>query len=174
VFDLICPGTILSFTVIYLFSESDEDSETVIPSLAEVMYIPISNMLNSLLNSSVGKNLKDEDDLYSIIAGIFGAVLLFNIQGMIPYTHTITSSLTNTLFISLGIFIFIIANMIHQQGINHLLNLFMPQGCPIALVPLLIPIELISYCFRVVSLSVRLFANMMAGHTLLKVIVGFS
>jgi F-type H+-transporting ATPase subunit a len=50
----------------------------------------------------------------------------------------------------------------------------MPNGCPIALIFLLIPIEIISYTFRVVSLSVRLFANMMAGHTLLKVIVGFS
>ena len=50
----------------------------------------------------------------------------------------------------------------------------MPSGCPIFLVLLLIPIELISYSFRVISISVRLFANMMAGHTLLKVIVGFS
>ena len=64
--------------------------------------------------------------------------------------------------------------MIRKQGFNYLLGLFMPSGCPLPLIFLLIPIEFISYSFRLVSLSVRLFANMMAGHTLLKVIVSFS
>lgn len=64
--------------------------------------------------------------------------------------------------------------MIRKHGINYFFNLFLPSGAPLALMFLLIPIEFISYTFRIVSLSVRLFANMMAGHTLLKVIVGFS
>ena len=64
--------------------------------------------------------------------------------------------------------------MIRKQGIAYFFGLFMPSGCPLPLIFLLIPIEFISYSFRLVSLSVRLFANMMAGHTLLKVIVGFS
>ena len=64
--------------------------------------------------------------------------------------------------------------MIQKQGISHFFGLFMPSGCPLPLIFVLIPIEFISYSFRLVSLSVRLFANMMAGHTLLKVIVGFS
>jgi len=61
-----------------------------------------------------------------------------------------------------------------MHGIHYFFALFMPSGSPLALAFLLIPIEFISYVFRVVSLSVRLFANMFAGHTLLKVIVGFS
>jgi F-type H+-transporting ATPase subunit a len=93
---------------------------------------------------------------------------------MIPYMSTLTSALTNTFFIALALFISIIITLLDKKGINYFLNLFMPSGCPIFLVLLLIPIEIISYSFRVVSLSVRLFANMMAGHTLLKVIVGFS
>ena len=87
---------------------------------------------------------------------------------------TLTSALTNTFFIALALFISIISTLLDKKGINYFLNLFMPSGCPIFLILLLIPIEIISYSFRVVSLSVRLFANMMAGHTLLKVIVGFS
>lgn len=64
--------------------------------------------------------------------------------------------------------------MIRKNGLAYFFTLFMPSGCPLLLLFLLIPIEFISYGFRLVSLSVRLFANMMAGHTLLKVIVGFS
>ena len=93
---------------------------------------------------------------------------------MIPFMSTISSVLTNTFFIALALFISIIITILDKKGVNYFLNLFMPSGCPIALIFLLIPIEVISYTFRVVSLSVRLFANMMAGHTLLKVIVGFS
>ena len=75
---------------------------------------------------------------------------------------------------ALALFISIIVTILDKKGINYFLGLFMPPGCPVGLIFLLIPIEVISYSFRVVSLSVRLFANMMAGHTLLKVIVGFS
>jgi F-type H+-transporting ATPase subunit a len=64
--------------------------------------------------------------------------------------------------------------MIRKHGVAYFFSLFMPSGCPLPLIFVLVPIEFISYSFRLVSLSVRLFANMMAGHTLLKVIVGFS
>jgi F-type H+-transporting ATPase subunit a len=64
--------------------------------------------------------------------------------------------------------------MIRRNGVNYFFNLFLPAGSPLPLMFLLIPLEFFSYTFRLVSLSVRLFANMMAGHTLLKVIVGFS
>jgi F-type H+-transporting ATPase subunit a len=64
--------------------------------------------------------------------------------------------------------------MIRKHGVSYFFSLFMPSGCPLPLIFVLVPIEFISYSFRLVSLSVRLFANMMAGHTLLKVIVGFS
>ena len=64
--------------------------------------------------------------------------------------------------------------MIKKNGINYFFSLFIPSGCPLALIFLLIPIEFLSYSFRCVSLSVRLFANMIAGHTLIKVLIGFS
>jgi F0F1-type ATP synthase membrane subunit a len=64
--------------------------------------------------------------------------------------------------------------MLLRNGVNYFFGQFLPAGTSLALVPLLVPIEAVSYIFRVASLPVRLFANMMAGHTLLKVIVGFS
>jgi ATP synthase subunit 6 len=93
---------------------------------------------------------------------------------MIPYGVTITSSFVNTLFLSLILFLNVVYTHINEKGINNFFDMFLPKGCPLALAPLLVPIEVISYVFRVVSLSIRLFANMMAGHTLLKVIGGFS
>jgi len=64
--------------------------------------------------------------------------------------------------------------MFRKHGVNYLFGLLLPSGLPVPLLFLLVPIEFISYSFRLVSLSVRLFANMMAGHTLFKVLIGFS
>jgi len=83
-----------------------------------------------------------------------------------------TSHLCVTFALAFAIFIGINIIGIKTHG-SHMLTLFLPSGTPLALSFLLIPIELVSYFFRVISLSVRLFANMMAGHTLLKVILGF-
>lgn len=93
---------------------------------------------------------------------------------MIPFSTTITSNLMNTFFIALTVFIVVISTMVIEKGLTHFLELFLPSGIPFFLIPLLVPIELLSYSFRLVSLSVRLFANMLAGHTLMKVFSGFS
>ena len=110
---------------------------------------------------------------FPLILFLFLLILTCNLLGMIPYSYTLTSHLLITFFFALVSFVIINTISIYLHGINFL-NLFLPAGSPILLAPLLIPIEFISYVFRVISLSVRLFANMMAGHTLLKVIVGFS
>lgn len=111
--------------------------------------------------------------MYNIVYLIFFFLLITNLQGMIPFSYTLTAHLINTFCIALGVFIYIIYLIFHFNDKNHFLSLFLPSGTPLALSFLLIPIELVSYFFRVISLSVRLFANMMAGHTLLKVILGF-
>jgi len=96
-----------------------------------------------------------------------------NLIGMIPYSFTITSHIFVTFSLALTLFIGIniIAIKIHKL---HFLGFFLPGGIHIALAPLLVPIELVSYLARVFSLSIRLFANMMSGHTLLKIIAGFA
>ena len=92
---------------------------------------------------------------------------------MVPYSFTITSHLVATFTLSL-LFFFGFNFIGIQKHKKKFLTLLLPSGASIFLVPLLVPIELVSYIFRLISLPVRLFANMMAGHTLLKVISGFS
>lgn len=99
-------------------------------------------------------------------------IFFSNLVGMIPYSITITSHVILTLFFSLAFFIGnnIIGVCYHQLNF---FMLFLPEGVPVVLVPLLILIEYVSYLCRVVSLAVRLFANMMSGHILLKILIGF-
>ena len=92
---------------------------------------------------------------------------------MVPYSYTITSQLIVTLLFSGMVYIGVTIIMVRTHGF-HTLSVFLPGGAPFALYPLLIPIEIISNVMRVVSLAVRLFANMMAGHILLKVLLGFA
>lgn len=110
---------------------------------------------------------------FEYISFLFISLVFINVLGMIPYNFTPTSHLVVTFVLSFMTFLIInlVGVSIHRIKI---FGLFLPNGAPVLLIPLLIPIEFISYIFRVISLSVRLFANMMAGHTLLKVIGGFS
>jgi ATP synthase subunit 6 len=110
---------------------------------------------------------------FSILFTLFLTILISNLTGLVPYSFTTTSHLIVTFYLGLSFFIAVNIIGIAVHG-NTFFCLFLPQGSSIYLAPLLIPIEIVSYVFRPISLSVRLFANMMAGHTLLKVIVGFS
>jgi F-type H+-transporting ATPase subunit a len=92
--------------------------------------------------------------------------------GMLPYTFTVTSHIIVTFALAAVIFIGITIIGFVNHGVGYL-KLFIPSGVPLFLLPLIIIIEIISYLSRPVSLSVRLFANMMAGHTMLKVFGGF-
>jgi len=99
--------------------------------------------------------------------------LFSNLIGLIPYSFTTTSHLIVTFTLSLSIFVGINIICIKKHKF-HMLSLFIPSNTSFGLALLLVPIELLSYIFKPISLGVRLFANLMAGHTLLKVIVGFS
>lgn len=104
---------------------------------------------------------------------LFCFIFIANIVGLIPYTFTLTSSFVITFFLALSHFIGIniIGIVYHKWEIQ---NLFLPSGVPIFIAPFLVLIEFISYIAKVFSLSIRLFANMMSGHALLKILIGFS
>lgn len=99
-------------------------------------------------------------------------VLIGNLLGMTPYSFTFTSHIIVTFAMAAVVFIGVTILGFAKHGM-HFFSFFVPPGTPLPLYPLLIPIEVISYLSRPISLSVRLFANMLAGHTLLKVIAGF-
>jgi len=103
---------------------------------------------------------------------LFLFIFLCNILGMIPFSITITSHLILTLSYALSYFIGInITGILYQQ--EKWFGLFLPSGVPLFIIPVLFLIELVSYIARVISLSVRLFANMLSGHILLKILIGF-
>ncbi len=108
-----------------------------------------------------------------MLFAIFSYILFCNFLGMVPYSFTVTSHIVVTLGLAMVAFISINIIGIQTHGF-HFLSLFLPPGAPLALAPLLIGIELVSYSFRVVSLALRLFANMMSGHCLLKILAGFA
>src|SRR3546814_13392659 len=91
-------------------------------------------------------------------------VLCGNLLGMVPYSFTLTSHIVVTFALAIIIFIGVTILGFVKHGL-HFLTFFVPPGTPLLLMPLLIPIEIISYLSRPISLSVRLFANMLAGHT---------
>lgn len=126
------------------------------------------------LLSSANEKEEAAQPFYSLVYVLFVFILVSNLQGLIPFTFTVTSHIVNTFFLALTVILYVSATIIQKHGIKYLLALFMPAGTPIVLGYLLIPIEILSFLFKVVSLSVRLFANIMAGHTLLKVILGFA
>jgi len=161
---------ILAITITLLFFYLSNLNSTLVPnrwqSITENVYEFVQNMTFEALGN---KGSKFFPLLFTTFTFVFGC----NILGMIPYTFTVTSHIIFTF--SLGMTTFIGLNIIglRQHGL-HFFSLFLPPGAPLALAPLLVPIELISYIFRVVALSVRLFANMMAGHTLLKILATFA
>jgi ATP synthase subunit 6 len=133
----------------------------------------IVGFVEGLVKENVASNNKIFRVFTPYIFTIFIFILLSNFVGMVPYSFTITSSLIITFAIALASFIGIniVGARIHRFGF---LALFLPPGCPIFISPFIILIETVSYIARVFSLSIRLFANMMAGHTLLKILAGFA
>ena len=109
---------------------------------------------------------------FPLIFTLFMFILFSNMLGMVPYSFTVTSQIIVTFAMSAIVFIGVTILGFAKHGFRFF-SFFVPPGAPIAMWPLLIPIEIISYLSRPISLSVRLFANMLAGHTLLKVIAGF-
>jgi ATP synthase subunit 6 len=120
------------------------------------------------------ENVKKESSyFFAAFFTIFGFVFVSNLLGMVPYSFAVTSHIAVTLAIAILAFLAINIVGIRKHGSN-IFSLFLPSGSPLILSPLLVIIELVSYSFRVISLALRLFANVMSGHCLLKILAGFS
>ena len=146
----------------------------LVSNLYNMILIQIYNFgLNTVLGTFCSSDLKKSLKYFPFFLSMFFFILVLNTIGIIPYSSTVTSYFSVTLILTLIIVIGAYFTVFSLHGINFF-GLFMPQGCPFGLVFFIIPIELLSYVFRLVSLSARLFANMMAGHSLLAVLAGFS
>ncbi len=109
---------------------------------------------------------------FPFVFSVFMFVLFGNLLGMLPYAFTFTSHIAVTLALACVVFVTVTVIALMRHGM-HFFSYFVPEGAPVWLWPIIIPVEIISYFSRVVSLSVRLFANMVAGHVMLKVFATF-
>ncbi len=134
-------------------------------SMAEISYEFVANLLRDTVGNEGRK-------YFPFVFTLFMFILFGNMLGMIPYSFTFTSHIIVTFAMALIVFIGVTILGFLKHGF-HFFSFFVPPGVSIVLWPLMIPIEIISYLSRPISLAVRLFANLTAGHTMLKVFAGF-
>jgi F-type H+-transporting ATPase subunit a len=134
-------------------------------SLAELSYEFVANTIRSTAGEEGMK-------FFPLVFSLFIFILISNMVGLIPYTFTVTSHIIITASLALLVFLTVIIYGLWKHGL-HFFGLFVPRGVPIYILPLIVFIEVLSFLSRPISHSVRLFANMLAGHITLKVFAGF-
>ena len=161
---------VLAITAASLFLILSVRQKALVPSRAqsvsELAYEFIANMMKDIVGHG-------GERYFPFIFTLFIFILSCNMFGMLPYSFTATSHIIVTFGLAAAVFIGVTLIGIIKHG-PRWLTLFAPKGLPVVLLPLIIMIEMISYLSRPISLSVRLFANMLAGHSILKVFAGFA
>jgi F-type H+-transporting ATPase subunit a len=138
---------------------------TRLQSAAEIAYEFVATTVRSTAGSEGMK-------FFPFVFSIFMFVLTLNMIGLVPYSFTVTSHIIVTAALALTVFFTVLIYGLIRHGL-HFFNLFVPKGVPIYILPLIVAIEILSFVSRPISHSVRLFANMLAGHITLKVFGGF-
>jgi F-type H+-transporting ATPase subunit a len=160
---------VLSVATASLFLALGARRRALVPGRWQVM----SEMAYEFVANMIRDNVGDAGRRYfPYIFTLFMFILFGNLLGLIPGAFTFTSHIIVTLGMALTVFVAVTLIGIFKHGL-HFFSFFVPSGVPALMMPLMIPIEVISYLSRPVSLSIRLFANMMAGHTMMKVFAGF-
>lgn len=154
------------FIIVAIHYISNNENKLV-PSKWSISLESLFASINSMVKEQLGKEV-----YLPFIYSLFFFILIANLTGNIPYSFTITTSIMVSIGLSFTILIAvtILGLSIHKL---HFFSYFVPSGTPLALVPLLVLIELVSYLARAFSLGIRLFANVVAGHTLMKILATF-
>lgn len=160
---------VIALVVIMFITLGTTASRALVPgrmqSIAEISYEFVANTLRQ---SAGTEGMK----FFPLVFSLFMFILVVNVIGLIPYTFTVTSHIIITASLALLVFFTVIIYGFAKHGL-HFFNLFVPKGIPIYILPLVTFIEVLSFLSRPISHSVRLFANMLAGHITLKVFGGF-
>mgnify|MGYP001446825839 CR=1 FL=1 len=160
---------VISSLAILIIFNLGAKKKTLIPDKLQLLSELSYSFVAKMISDTAGSKAKP---YFSFIFSLFMFVLFCNMFGMIPYAFTVTSHIIVTFVLAAFIFVGVTIIGFMKHGLGYL-KLFVPSGVPMVLLPLIVVIEIISYLSRPISLSVRLFANMMAGHTMLKVFGGF-
>ena len=142
---------------------------SLVPGRIQMASESLYNFIADMIEQNAGEKAKR---YFPFIFTLFVFILTCNLLGMIPGSFTVTSHIAVTFAFAAFVFLAVTLIGFIHHGVGFL-RFFVPRGVPVVMLPLLIVIEVISYLTRPISLSVRLFANMMAGHTMLKVFSGF-
>jgi len=160
---------LLSVAVICLFAIRGMKGRQLVPgrfqSAAELSYVFVANMVRTTAGEEGMR-------FFPLVYSIFMFILISNLIGIIPYTFTISSHIIVTAAFALLVFFTVLLYGLYRNGLKFF-KIFMPAGIPIYILPLVVAIEILSFLSRPLSHSVRLFANMLAGHITLKVFAGF-
>jgi len=160
---------LIAIAVIAALTIGATSSRALVPgrmqSVAEMSYEFVADTLRSSAGSEGMK-------FFPLVFSLFMFIVTVNVIGIIPYTFTVTSHIIITVSLALLVFLTVVIYGLYKHGL-HFLKLFVPSGIPIYILPLVVFIEVLSFLSRPVSHSVRLFANMLAGHITLKVFGGF-
>ncbi len=160
---------LILFILVYLFLLSTSN-KTILPNQWQTVTEELYSFILNMVIENVGKEgLK----YFPLIFSLFTFILIANLLGMIPYSFTVTSHIIVTFGLSLSIFIGVTLIGFYTHKI-HFFSILLPSGTPLVLSFFLVIIELISYVARAFSLAIRLFANLMSGHSLLKILAGFA
>ncbi len=156
-------------TVATLFLVLTTSRRAMVPgrwqSVAELWYEFIADMIKETIGAEGRK-------YFPFVFSLFSFIVMCNLLGMLPYSYTVTSHIAVTITLALAVFLLTSFIGITKHGMNFL-SFFVPKGVPLVMLFLVVPIEILSYFMRPISHSVRLFANMTAGHTMLKVFGSF-
>nr|ULQ69269.1 ATP synthase F0 subunit 6 [Eriocaulon australe] len=164
----------LGFVLIIIFFVTKKGGGKSVPNAWQSSVELIHDFVPNLVNEQIGGlsgNVKQK--FFPCISVTFTFSLFCNPQGMIPFSFTVTSHFIITLALSFSIFIGITIVGFQRHGL-YFFSFLLPAGVPLPLAPFLVLLELISHCFRALSSGIRLFANMMAGHSLVKILSGFA
>ena len=142
---------------------------SLVPNRWQVIMEEIYLLLAGMVQESLGRK---GGEFFGFIFALFTFLLVANLAGLVPYSQTVTSHLIVTFTLSVMVWVGKLFLGLRLHGLK-LFGMFIPAGAPFAMVPFFVFVELIGFVIPMVSLAVRLFANMMAGHILLKVLFGF-
>lgn len=182
IFDLEIAGIDISFTnsslymvlstaIAIIFMALATKKKSLIPSRIQLVAESIYNFVHDMIKFSIGS--EEGEKFFPLVFCFFCFILLCNVLGLTPYSFTSTSHLAVTFCLAALAFLVITIFAIVRNGFSGFIHMFMPSGVPIIMAPVIFLIELFSFLVRPITLSVRLFANIVAGHVLLKVVAGF-
>lgn len=161
---------VLATSIILILFYAGLISANLRPGRIQMITEILFGFIKNTVENTVGK---EGVPYFPFMFSIFLLILLGNLLGAIPGSFTFTSHIIVTWTLGATPFLTFTCIAISRQGLGFF-HRFLPKGIPWIMIPLIVPVEIISYCFRPISLSIRLFANMLAGHMILKIFAGFT